>query len=199
MQVEIRQSDAFVLHNFLLPIPVVRCSDLGQGGKKKFLEVQVGPVGKNMFSLSIALSIYGNLPKLYLPPGAFFPPSPRRLGILLANSVKTVKKRFRGRHSATRAGVAPPPSGLPQNSLSEVMDMGPPVEYVGGQLQREQTRPLPDVSADTLKRSRIVLKFSSNTSSAEPLVPHKPLTPPTPAEDHLIDEERDHAPNYHHP
>ena len=77
--------------------------------------------------------------------------------------------------------------------------MGPPVEYVGGQLQREQTRPLPDVSADTLKRSRIVLKFSSNTSSAEPLVPHKPLTPPTPAEDHLIDEERDHAPNYHHP
>ena len=73
MQVEIRQSDAFVLHNFLLPIPVVRCSDLGQGGKKKFLEVQVGPVGKNMFSLSIALSIYGNLPKLYLPARCLFP------------------------------------------------------------------------------------------------------------------------------
>ena len=31
----------------------------------------------------------------------------------------------------------------------------------------------------------------SNTSSAEPLFPHKPLPPPTLAEDHLIDEERD--------
>jgi hypothetical protein len=39
----------------------------------------------------------------------------------------------------------------------------------------------------------------SNTSSAEPLIPHVPFPPPTPAEDHLIDEERDHAPNYHQP